>query len=225
MRPLPLRAPTVSLGTFKTLTFLLFLPLMLLCCASTARAVPLVITGGTATTPIGLNNFNLNVTGLNFSFHGSNTSSGETQLCGLCQPGRQFGGTFPVRIDTILNLTYNGTTYRPGVGYVVISGDNFITLPLLTVPADYSPIVSPFSFIGRITVDPSDGSAPFTFDLTGAGTATFIFLPVNNGTSSLVQATFAFAPPPEPVPEPATLLLLGTGLAGVVAKVRRRRRQ
>jgi hypothetical protein len=208
------------------LAFVLFLPFMLLCCASTAKAVPIVITGGSGGTAEGRGNFGMNLTGANFSFGGFDGSAPKTQLCGLCQPGTRFGGSFRAVVTFSTGASYNGTSYGPS-GYVVTSGGNFFTVPTITIPLDLSPVSVPFTFVGGVSVFPTasapPGFSPLHFELTGSGIATFTFT-AGFGSSVRSQATFVFFAPPEPVPEPATMLLLATGLAGAAAaKVRRRR--
>ncbi|MFN2598261.1 MAG: PEP-CTERM sorting domain-containing protein [Pyrinomonadaceae bacterium] len=70
---------------------------------------------------------------------------------------------------------------------------------------------------------------PATFvstDLVGQGTARLSFISVAGANGQRIQqlqsVTYTFAP--AAVPEPCTLLLLGSGLAGVCENVRRRRR-
>jgi len=56
-------------------------------------------------------------------------------------------------------------------------------------------------------------------NLLGTGTVTVNPLPIGDSSRIDINGTITT------VPEPATMLLLGTGLAGVVAKVRKRRKE
>ena len=94
-----------------------------------------------------------------------------------------------------------------------------------TYTATITGSVSPNIDQGGVNILFANPTQTFTFSdgiSTGTFTLTVADLFVQTGRSA--QLTAGFTGAQAPIPEPATMILLGTGLAGVAASVRRRRK-
>jgi len=221
-------------ATSKLAQLSLFVVIILLPLAS-AQADPIVLSGGASIFPGGLagvhafvnvngTNFTANVTAANGNFglrfcSPQNPGGCTTANMGWLSSGGDIVGTvmvngvtFPTDINNSLSLNFTSLT--------------FVIPPELLSEGAFK-ITAPFSFTGGFS-SPSLGGPSLV--LTGQGTVT-VFL--SRGTVGNVpgiyldEAAYIFGPTVdgvtvEAVPEPATWLLLVSGLAGTVLRLRKR---
>jgi hypothetical protein len=203
--------------------------------SSITHADPLAITGGSYVSPSGM----FTLTGDEFSL----TAGADFPFL-PCQPCTAAPNE-PLVFSTNLSEAPFSTGFQGefnGVSYPVtyLNGSLTFTAPTLNssvLSPDNLVLTFPFTMAGNIVgfTSATDESAYFTNGSTsgafvnalvggsGTGTARFALIPASPGLPALFEATgitYQFEPEMTTTPEPASLLLLGTGIAGVFARRR-----
>lgn len=205
----------------------------LLLAPSQARADNVIITSGSVSiggAPLSRGAFR----NISFSFAGSglHVSGGAADqiqqrvlsACtfGPCAPGTVISGSSESTLYGVGQATVNGVTSDAWY----FRGDSLLSFrtPDLVIPNSTAPqltLTVPFTMTGTAFIyELNDFAHPLILStqISGSGIATLQLLFINGGYA-ISDIRYDF----QPIPEPATLILLGTGLAGLAARRRRRR--
>lgn len=205
-----------------------------------ARADTITVTSGTATVPWDdAAWFSFKGDGLLLSGLFSSVAVSPQGTCFLgCAPGVSidltsvFGGQPGYNLGQSQAAVVNSVTYAdPGhfdtwlrlSGQLSFDAEKVMTPPLLAADAEDRAVhlAAPFLFSGQVAGfrDGADGPL-FNVDLTGRGTATLRLIDDGSGSWRYPEVTFSFEQPLA-TPEPGSLVLLATGVAGLLFRVRR----
>jgi PEP-CTERM motif len=224
------------------LTRLLPACLLLLLLPVIAHADNVIITNGSLTLGcpdcIGRASFRsigFSFSGAGFSVRGQEIDGPPQRVLSNCVGVSCFGKSANIRLDSNADLgavfvgsgTFNGATINPAFfnASALLFRGPLLTIPLLDTPT--ITITAPFYMTGNLSVATisTDGHVPvFSMTVQGSGMATLTLARFFDGLQygyQLTQIRYDFQP--SDVPEPTTLWLLGAGLAGLTAAVRRRR--
>ena len=204
-----------------------------------ARADDIVLTsgyvsiGGAPLTRNAWRSVGFNFAGNNFTASGGagdgQSRQGIQSPCSFspCQPGATANPSSLVTFDGAGTATFNGTTS----GAWWFAQDSHLTFSGLSVvipesTASTLTLTSTFTMTGTVVVhalhDFPNHPILFSTTVSGSGIATLsfqYFATPGGGGYVLSNVRYDFTT----IPEPTTLFLLGTGLAGLVARRRRRR--
>ena len=172
-------------------------------------------------------NFGLGGDGLFFAGHGSSNAL----FCSSCPGGSIVNASMPFVFEHSGQATINGIFYSQ----VFYSGSIFLSSSPITIPLNDPTlpleVSAAFTMTGNVNIHLNDpalgdpGTPIFSSTISGQGIVTLHLTSAIVGGQRLYdQRGVSYRFQPNEVPEPATLLLLGSGLTGVIVRARRKRK-